>query len=185
MFPRLHDSPADEDHGKAEQGRAGFEMQGDQGDASKGDGRAEQLHPAGSIPRKTTASPMVKMLCSWITSDERPAGMPRCMPTKSRVNCRTNWKRTKAASKRHGILGLGRKNTSGRAARREAQHRQQDGGNPCQAPLDDDVVEAPDHHRGQGEQEWGKVMPGGPRGASSTAGMGLVFTFSWNTSGRA
>ena len=40
-------------------------------------------------PISSTASPMVKNTCTWITSDDSPAGMPSFIPRNSRPNWHT------------------------------------------------------------------------------------------------
>ena len=40
-------------------------------------------------PRYAMPSPMVKNTCTWMTSDDSPAGMPSFMPRNSRPNWHT------------------------------------------------------------------------------------------------
>jgi hypothetical protein len=83
---------AGQDHQhEAEQGGLALEVERDQAHAAQGDQRAGQLDQLGRSPSSSTASPMVKKACSWITSEARPAGKPRAMPQNRSVNCSANW----------------------------------------------------------------------------------------------
>ncbi|MCY1417170.1 hypothetical protein D9M71_326970 [compost metagenome] len=89
----------------------------------------------GRSPRNSAAIRMVKntWLCS--TSDDSPAGMPRCMPTKSRPNLITPSSRPICTIRQKGA-GIGpRRSSSGSAARAKRRAQNNNGGKSSRPTL--------------------------------------------------
>ena len=65
-------------------------VRAEQRDSRDGDcRRRSRLCRCSRSPSSITASPIVKNTCSWITSDESPAGMPSFIPRNRSPNCST------------------------------------------------------------------------------------------------
>src|SRR6202171_1890414 len=79
-------------------------------------------------PRNAMARPMVKNTCTWITSDERPAGMPSFIPRNSKPNWKTPIARPYPATSRHGMRGRLITNTSGTAEKKKRSAASAKGG---------------------------------------------------------
>jgi hypothetical protein len=69
----------------------------------------------GRSPSTITASPSVNIAWHWRTSEARPAGTPRSMPTNSRPNCPTPRNSPIRTTKRAGTAGRRTKSTAGNA----------------------------------------------------------------------
>src|SRR6266542_6424560 len=86
-------------------------------------------------PRNATPSAIVKNTCSWITSDESPAGMPSFMPRKSSPNWQTPIAKPYATRSRDGIAGRATKNATGTDASRNRSAASTNGGKSASAHL--------------------------------------------------
>ena len=79
--------------------------------------------------------PIVKNTCTWITSDDSPAGIPSFMPRNSRPNWNTPIASPYAMTTLDGMRGRRMKNTSGTAANRNRNAASANGGTSTSPTL--------------------------------------------------
>src|SRR6202047_2262021 len=86
-------------------------------------------------PRNAMARPMVKNTCTWMISDERPAGMPSLIPRNSRPNWKTPIASPYPTTSGHGMRGSLITSTSGTAAKKKRSAASANGGNSRKPTL--------------------------------------------------
>src|SRR6266566_3833872 len=86
-------------------------------------------------PRNAMARPMVKNTCTWMISEERPAGMPSLIPRNSRPNWKTPIASPYPTTSDHGMRGRLITSTSGTAAKKKRRAASAKGGNSRKPTL--------------------------------------------------